>query len=243
MIGADLRLGDQRDVLRGVECDALISDPPYGARTHDGHNRVLRRVPGSEERFIEFSDGANRSRIEYGSWTDSDAEDFVNSWAPRVRGWFVAMTSHDLYPAYRTALEAHGRYVFHPIPCVLRGMSVRLSGDGPSSWAVWMVVSRPKSKEFSSWGTLPGAYVGTPIGRSSGEPRIAGGKPQWLMNAVIRDYTRSGDLVCDPCAGLATTALSCAALGREFVGAEIDPETYARAQKRLAGGAQMDMWG
>ena len=61
-------------------------------------------------------------------------------------------------------------------------------------------------------------------------------KPLWLMRAIIRDYTRPGDLVCDPCAGGGTTLLAAAMEGRRAVGAEIDPKTYALAQKRIARG-------
>lgn len=31
--GWELRLGDYREVLADVTCDALITDPPYSART------------------------------------------------------------------------------------------------------------------------------------------------------------------------------------------------------------------
>lgn len=37
-MSADLRLGRWQDVLADVECDALICDPPYSARTHKGHD-------------------------------------------------------------------------------------------------------------------------------------------------------------------------------------------------------------
>jgi len=39
---------------------------------------------------------------------------------------------------------------------------------------------------------------------------IIGGKPMWLMRALVRDYSRPGNLVCDPCAGGATTLIAAA---------------------------------
>jgi hypothetical protein len=171
--------------------------------------------------------------------TPSDVRAFVEAWNPRVKTWMAVMSCSDLYPVWREEFDRVGRYAFAPVPCVIRGMGVRMSGDGPSSWAVYLSVARPRTKEASGWGTLPGAYVTT---RGGGQHHI-GGKPEKLMNAIIRDYTRPGDLVCDPCAGMATTALACSSLGRRFVGAEIDPETYAKAQKRLSGGHQIDMFG
>jgi hypothetical protein len=139
-----------------------------------------------------------------------------------------------------------GRYVFPPIPCVMRGMSVRLQGDGPSSWTCWLVVARPREKRFMKWGTLPGAYSGAPPSRASAKGAksiVVGQKPQWLINAIVRDYSKPGDLVVDPFSGSGTTAIACESLGRRFVGAEIDPETHAKAIKRLRGGVQHDLFG
>lgn len=225
----DLRQGDWRDVLADVECDALICDPPYGSRTHESMSRV------------KSSDGSVRS-VDFGylSFDESKVTEFCNHFAPRTKGWFCVLTSHDLGRHWESALESHGRYVFAPLACVMKGQGVRLVGDGPSNWAVWLIVSRPRNKEFSNWGSLPGAYTGTPGNRNLG---FMGGKPVWLMNAIIRDYTRPGDLVCDPCAGMATTAIACESLGRNFIGSEIDPETFARALRRISAGVQMDIFG
>ena len=65
---------------------------------------------------------------------------------------------------------------------------------------------------------------------------VVGGKPLDLMRAIVRDYSRPGDLICDPCAGGATTLLAAAMEGRRAVGAEIDHETYAKASARIARG-------
>jgi site-specific DNA-methyltransferase (adenine-specific) len=54
----------------------------------------------------------------------------------------------------------------------------------------------------------------------------------------ITRLTRPGDLVCDPFAGSGTTAATALALGRRFVGAELDPETYAVARGRIAAAQQ-----
>jgi site-specific DNA-methyltransferase (adenine-specific) len=220
----DLRLGDWRDVLADVECDALITDPPYGARTHEGHDAV---------------EGVNgdRQSLSYASWGPDDVCEFVGHWAQRTRGWMCVMSCTDLANVWRDAFHDSGRYAFHSLPCVIRGASVRLAGDGPSSWSVCLTVSRPRNKKFSTWGTLPGAYVGKR--RTGGH---IGGKPDWLMSAIIRDYTRPGDLVCDPCAGGGTTLVAAESLGRKAVGAEIDPETHAKAMARIRQPLQRDMF-
>ena len=55
----------------------------------------------------------------------------------------------------------------------------------------------------------------------------------------IRRLTTPGALVCDPFTGTGTTAAVALALGRRFVGAELDPETYAVARARIAASAAM----
>ena len=114
-----------------------------------------------------------------------------------------------------------------------------MAGDGPGSWVVYLNVSRPRGKRWSGWGSLVGAYVVT---REQNRGRI-GGKPIQLMNAIVRDYSRPGDLICDPCAGYATTAVAALANDRRFVGAEVDPAAFEIACKRLAKPSQGELFG
>jgi len=226
----DLRHGRYQDVLQDVECDALICDPPYSDRTHSGHKN------GVSGHLGEGKDNAKRQQISYDKWTDQDVGLFVEFWESRCKGWICVMTSHDLIASYERHLDKVGRYVFAPIPCVMKGMTVRLGGDGPSSWCVWLVVARPKKKPYSNWGTLDGAYVGSPC------REFIGGKPLWLMQAITRDYSKPGDLICDPCAGGATTLLAAESQGRDSVGSEMDEETFKKAQQRIDAGITRDMF-
>jgi hypothetical protein len=173
----------------------------------------------------------NRAPINYTGWTPADVHAFVDSWAPRCAGWFVAFTSHDLVSAYTDALETHDRYVFAPLPFFSPGSRVRLSGDGPSSWTCWIVVARPRS--LNRWGTLPGGYMVWPE-----RCEVVGGKPLALMAAIVRDYSRPGDLIVDPFCGSGTTALAAAMEGRRCITSEEKPEHYAIAKRRLDRGYQ-----
>lgn len=217
----ELRQGRWQDVAADVIADTVICDPPYGAKTHA-------QTITTESRY----DGASIAGIgpHYEGWAASDVQAFVESWSPRCKGWIVSLTSHDLVPAWQAAHESVGRYVFQPLPCVMRGMSVRLCGDGPSSWAVYAVVARPSTKEFSTWGTLDGAYTGPPS-REAGGGR---GKPSWLMQALVRDYSRPGDLIVDPFAGWGSTCEAARALGRRSIGIDADAEALTEARRRLS---------
>lgn len=215
MRGADLRLGDWRRVLEDVEeVDAVICDPPYGERTHRGNERMDTVAP-------------ERRSIDYTAWTPADVLMFVAAWAQRCNGWFACMTSDDLIPAWRQAYAGAGLYDFAPV--VITAPRVRLSGDGPASSAVYLMVARPRKRRFLRWGALPGHYR-APVARGG----HIGGKPVDLLRAIVRDYSRPGDLVVDPCAGYGTTLRAAVIEGRRAVGAEIDPETHAKGAARLA---------
>jgi len=217
-----IRLGRHQDVLASVECDALICDPPYGARVH-------------REALGEADD---REQIDYSHWDPDDVREFVQSWSPRTRGWMACLTSHDLIPAWEEAYAEVGRCGFAPVSCVITGMGVRMAGDGPSSWTVYLMVARPRTAEMARWGALPGAYVVPRPYRFGGGGR---GKPLRLMEAIVRDYSRRGDLVCDPCAGWGHTLIAARSLGRRGVGAEIDAAAHAEACRRMGRAVQGDL--
>lgn len=228
MSAPELRFGDWREVLSDVRrADALICDPPYSERTHAAYREMAE---------------VGRSAIRYEAFSERDVFELVDAWAPRVSGWIAVMCDHGLVSAYERALASHDRYVFAPLACMEPGSRVRLSGDGPAQWSVWLVVSRPKDRAFQRWGALPGGYV---VGASDGwrgssgkggRSGVTGGKPLSLMRSIIRDYTRPGDLVVDPFAGGGTTLLAAALEGRRAIGAERDPKHYAIAEARLASG-------
>lgn len=219
-MGATLRLGRWQDALANVDAvDAIICDPPYGARTHEGTNDHIADSV--------LPDAAERTPIAYDAMTPSEVFAFVETWAPRCSGWMLAMTSHDLIPAWEHAYRDAGRLAFAPVVIIQK--RPRLVGDGPSSWAVYAMVSRPRTRAMATWGCLPGAYE-APTVKDSG---IAGCKPLDLMRTIVRDYSRPGDLVCDPFAGSGTTLLAAMIEGRRAIGAEQKPEHYDIARARL----------
>jgi site-specific DNA-methyltransferase (adenine-specific) len=50
----------------------------------------------------------------------------------------------------------------------------------------------------------------------------------------FRDFTNSGDLICDPFVGSGTTGVSAAKMGRRFVGIELDERYFGIAEKRIS---------
>lgn len=227
---ATLRHGRWQDALPDVTCDALIFDAP-----HSEPQGVVSRPDGYNDAGL---------RPDYAAFTEADVREVCESWAPRVRGWIVSITDWPLSFVWHRELARVGRYAFRPVTCVIRAMSVRSQNDGPSSWTLYAVVARPMTREFAEWGVLPGAYVGGTegSGRAGGSQRGGGrGKQGWLMRALVRDYSRPGELVCDPFAGFGSTLAAAVALGRRAVGAECDEAAYLEAQRRLERPLQVEM--
>ena len=250
---------DWRELARRLrdevgQVDALIVDAPYSERTHKGHddgtadaNRVADFAKRGRGRECDLryaakkaSKGADHRRtINYQPWGQADVAAFVEAWAPLTRGWIVSLTDHVLAPAWEAAMEAAGRYTFAPIACVEPGSRCRMHGDGPAQWSTFAIVSRPRDgawlaerhemrKARGANCALPGAYVAGEHGKD-----VPGGKPLALMEALVRDYSEPGDLVCDPCAGGGTTLLAAKLLGRRYVGSDIDAGHVEIARERL----------
>ncbi len=230
----DLREGRYQDTMSDVTCDLLCVDAPYSAKTHTGHDGAPTVVAGYRKSDGTSRRSTARSDLGYEGFTPEDVRAFVDFFAPRTRGWMVSITDHILAPAWSEAMAAHGRYVFAPIAWMAPGSRVRLTGDGPALWTCQIVVSRPRTgtdrngRKFSKWGALPGGYVYT-----QQRGIVVGNKPLALMLALVSDYSRPGDVVCDPCAGGGTTLLAAEKLGRDSIGSEMDPETWRKAASRL----------
>lgn len=205
-------------LLPDIVCDAVITDPPFSARTHSGHDAFAAEHAG------EGNDGAARSGLGYAAWTAEEVRAVCGNLPPK--GWCCFITDHVLAREWERELLAVGRYVFAPVPCVTKGRSVRLSGDGPSSWTDWLIVSRT-AKE-ARWGTLPGIYEG-----SVGSIAHMGGKPLNVLCRIVEDYTRVGDTVLDLCMGSGTTGIACLRTNRNFIGIEKDLEHFKTACARL----------
>lgn len=214
--GIEVYQADCRDLLPELGgIDHIITDPHFSEQTHTGHNGISSRT--------------KRTALNYGSLSEDETVELAGLFASHSAGWVVWFTDDHLAPHIRKAMKSTGRAVFAPLPFIQPGRSVRLSGDGPSSWTDWMVVSRTAS--LRKWGTLPGGYV---AGEGWKDKEHMGGKPLKLMLAVVSDYSKPGDLVCDPCLGGGTTLVACVKTGRRGIGIERDPATFDKACRRIS---------
>ena len=228
MSDVDLRLGRWQDVLSDVTtCDAVICDPPYSARTDEGY-----MSHGTHE-------VAQTTDIGYRPITSTDADELAAFWAPRTQRWAVIFGDHVSREWHAKAWEAHGWYVFAPVIWVKRGAAPRFRADGPGSHVDHIMVARPRRVlADEDKGSRPGWYLVDTPRAGHGYTGVTGGKDIKGMRAIVRDYTRPGDLVVDPFCGSGTTALAAAMEGRSAITCEQMPEHYEIAKARLSRGVQ-----
>lgn len=225
------------------QVDLLCVDAPYSERTHSGHDEgAVTADRGADHRARVAKPGGGtgpRRQIPYAHWSEADVAAFVGTWRDLVSGWWVSLTDHILAPSWERHLEASGLYVFAPIACVEPGSRCRWLGDGPAQWSTFAIVARPRSAEWlgkrkasrdarGEKCALPGAYQANEQGKD-----VPGGKPLALMEALVRDYSEPGDLVCDPCCGAGTTLLAAQLTGRRFIGGDVSAEHAEIARERL----------
>lgn len=203
--------------LGGV--DSLIVDAPYSERCHAGHDEQASHIP---------SEDGIRRRLQYACWGQQEVDAFVDAWGTLVRNWFVSLTDSDLAPLWRAAFDRVGLLSFARIPSIESGATVRFNGDGPPNWTVDVMVARTRGpRHQGAW--RPAPYYLHPREQKP----VVGGKPLSLMRALVRDYTRPGDLVCDPCGGAMTTGLACVMEGRRFLGGDAMREHAEMGAERL----------
>ena len=215
----DLRLGRWQDVLADVTtCDAVICDPPYSARTHEGQRT------GSSIR---------KPTIGYDGITETDARWLSVEWCGRAKSWAIMFCDHTAFRWHEQAWADRDWLTFAPL-FVKQNPPPRYSGDGPAFALEFILAARRRSGTIKP-GSLP-AYYEFDCGGDRATRTVAGAKPLGLMQAIIRDYTRPGDLVVDPFCGGGTTALACAIEGRRCITSEMDPVTFEKARARLSRG-------
>lgn len=57
--------------------------------------------------------------------------------------------------------------------------------------------------------------------------------PQELVNRILRNFTKEGDLILDPFMGSGTTGKACKNLNRNFIGIELDKKYFEIAKDRI----------
>lgn len=205
----------------GHKFDHVITDPPFCERVHGiGLRRWSSVVNGAVDSELTF-----------------DAVEPAAIVAPLLdvcRRWFIAFCSIEAIGDYAHAAEAYpaGKAWVRGGVWIKPDGTPQFSGDRPAMWGESIAIMHPPGRKKWNGGGLPGIWRQNKT-KSDGDRFHETQKPVALMMKLIEQFTDPGDLIFDPYSGSATTGIAALALGRRFVGCEIDPEYFRKSCERL----------
>jgi site-specific DNA-methyltransferase (adenine-specific) len=199
--------GDCLDVLPTLEpgsVDAVITDPPYGEKTHAGARTTRPGVSLTTEKLITFDS------------VDDAAFLSLCEACVRVSRRWVLMTCDWRHSA---AAERSG------LPVVRCGVWVKpdgapqFTGDRPGTgWEAVLILHRPGKKRWNGGGHHAVWVCG--VERGNKHPTQ---KPLRLVREWVRLFTDPEETILDPFAGSGTTGIAAMLEGRKCILIEKDP--------------------
>lgn len=211
--------------LADKSVDHVITDPPYEAEAHTQGRRCFSGASG------EYAKGGVGERpLDFDPITD-DLRGAIGREVARVsRRWAVVFCQVEAAMKWRSALVDGGSVYRRAGVWVKPGAAPQFTGDRPGMGYETLVICHSPGRSTWNSGGKHGVWTFSP---QSADRQHTTQKPLPLMEALVRDFTDPGELVCDPFAGSGTTGVACIRLGRRFVGWEKDPRYHAIAVKRL----------
>ena len=205
---ATLYLGDCMEILPTLpKVDAVITDPPYDAITHDKH----------------LSTAADRQELGFVALTLEQFQDLNDRLVDKAARWVLmtCATSHAL------ALQGRPDFVRMGIWVKPNG-APQFTGDRPGTgWEAVAILHRQGKKRWNGGGHH--AVWSCPI-VSGNHPTE---KPLALVARWVEQFTDAGETILDPFMGSGTTGVAAIQMRRAFVGIERDPAHFATACRRI----------
>lgn len=235
---ADAREADGYDrVLQGRKANLLLTDPPYCLLTRRRKGGDLRDPKGQK------LDRGPVLRFE----TVRDYRRFTEAWLPQAAGrltpeaplvlWTNFLGKEPLTATARALGYGHlaGEFVWAKRSSEHAGSEQLLR-----VYEVALVLLRAPLPQPGPgdpprcWSAVAGYDDDGEAARTGGHPNH---KPFGVLDALVRTWSRPGDLVLDPFAGSGSIGAAALRLSREAACLEIEPDWAARASARLEAAA------
>jgi site-specific DNA-methyltransferase (adenine-specific) len=217
---ATLYLGDCLEILPTLpKVDAVITDPPYSARTHS-----KARTNKAETARSTYTQGASRF-IDFAFMEDAAFEKTARLLLSMTRRW-VVMTCDHRHAALTFDWPEHVRLG----AWVKVGPMPQISGDRPGSGHESVLILHGAGPK--RWGRGGGAAIWIEPPVKTGTD-VATQKPLPLVRRFVADFSEPGEIVLDPFMGSGTVGMACADLGRSFIGVEREPRHFDVACRRI----------
>lgn len=210
-----------------MSADVLIADPPYSSHVHANL--------GKEDRGGDDADGvATRKALTFDSITDEEAAEVMVAAARGVRRWVLVFCNELAISLWVNAGLAAGlRYVRVGV-WVKSDAMPQMSGDRPSAGTESIVIMHVPVKGRMQWNGGGRKAVWTGPAQERDVRRVHPcQKPLWLLEALVRDFSNTGETIWDPYMGSGTTGAAARRNGRDFIGHERDAATFRKAETRI----------
>jgi hypothetical protein len=159
-----------------------------------------------------------------------------------VKRWSLIYSDVESLSDWRLSCVGYGAQYIRVIPWIRWSMPNLTGTMPPQGWEAVNVFHNPKGrKHWNGPGNLlaleheeeaaPGVVLTHKCLR--GEDKNKAEKPLDQLLDLVCWFSDPGETVIDLTAGRATTAVACALLGRNFIGAEMREEEHAKAQARI----------
>lgn len=219
--GVELYCGDCLEVLPTLgTVDHVIGDPPYEDELHAAIGCIRRNDGQKMIEDLGFA-GVNAGR-----------HDIANACVEASAGWVILFTLAEGVRAWRDVLQTSGAKWDTTCFWIKPDSAPRFNGQGAARGAECFITCWAGTG-YRSWngGGKRGVYT-HPVntGRQGEHPTE---KPVPLMAEIIADFTRPGQLICDPFCGSGTTGIAAVKLGRRFVGIEQDKRWFDLSCRRI----------
>ena len=230
MVDLGLRLGDCLEAgglpsLPDRSVDHVITDPPYSAEVQDGARSL---------HDLDDNGQAPRRDFEYLPLSSDLRVEVAQEIARVCRRWALVFCDVESLDLWRNDMEACGmRYV--RCGAWVRHAGPQRSGDRPGMGFEAIAIFHAAGGRMRWNGGGRGGVWHHPVVATGARKQFGHKtpKPLPLMIDLLRDFTRPGELVCDPFAGSGTTGVAARHLGRRFVGWELQEKFYRPAARRI----------
>lgn len=219
--------GDALAVLAGMEdmsVDAVITDPPFDARTHSMARSNRADMLG--QRALSGSSSVRFESIDHDGQLALFAE-----MGRASRSWVVSNAATDTAFRFQVEQPPPGLRLLRVGAWVKTNPMPIISADRPAmGWEPIVYLHRDDVKPTWNGGGRAGNYV-MPTSQGSGHPTQ---KPLDMVRDFVQRFTNPGDLILDPFAGTGTTLRAAVDEGRRAVGVEADERWCEAIATRLS---------
>lgn len=218
------------DSMGDETVDAVLTDPPFDARTH-GMARSNRGGYGTSGNGNRVLSGSSTVRFDA---FDHDVQLELFSQLGRItRGWVVSNVATDTAFRFEVNESPEGLNVLRVGAWVKSNPMPIISADRPAmGWEPIVYLHRSDRKPRWNGGGRAANYH-LPTSQGSGHPTQ---KPIVMVREWVRLFTDRGGTVLDPFVGTGTTLRAAVDEGRKAIGCEVDERWCEHAARRLSQG-------